>query len=141
MYDEIYDRDGYVTPEKLKNSYLGIDIQQNTLLSMYDKLVEQKRCLVGNTIRDTTLEKYLANRFTYKEDNIMRQEKITIADNDVFINSIDGNIWLSSYEIAILFDVFLAKISSNIRSILPDGYGLIKRIDYGIWEIDKLDIF
>jgi len=62
LYDEIYDRDGYVTPEKLRNSYLGIDIQQNTLLSMYDKLVEQKRCLVGNTIRDTTLEKYLATR-------------------------------------------------------------------------------
>ena len=54
LYDTIYDQYGYVTPEKLYNSYLGVDIQQNTLLSMYDKLVEQKRSLVGNTITDTT---------------------------------------------------------------------------------------
>ena len=48
----------------------------------------------------------------------MERGKITITENDVIINSIDENIWLSSYEIAKLFDVFLAKITSNIRSIL-----------------------
>ncbi|MCL2651665.1 MAG: protein-tyrosine kinase [Candidatus Azobacteroides sp.] len=47
----------------------------------------------------------------------MGHGKITITENNVIINYIDGNIWLSSYEIAKLFDVFLTKISSNIRSI------------------------
>jgi len=43
---------------------------------------------------------------------------IIITENNVIINSIDGNIWLSSWDIAKLFDVFLAKITNNIRSIL-----------------------
>jgi len=33
-YDLIYDRDGYVTPEKLRDTYLGIEIQRNTLISL-----------------------------------------------------------------------------------------------------------
>jgi len=52
-----------------------------------------------------------------KNKKIMK-DKITITENSVIINSTDEKIWLSSYEIAKLFDVFLAKILSNIRSIL-----------------------
>jgi len=61
-YDNLYDRDGYVTPEKLRDSYLGIEIQQYTLIMLYDKKVEQKRNLVGKVIRDTTLSKYTATK-------------------------------------------------------------------------------
>ena len=46
------------------------------------------------------------------------KSKITIEGNELIINSIDRNIWLSSWEIAKLFDVFLSKISCNIKSIL-----------------------
>lgn len=61
-YEKLYDRDGYVTPEKLRDSYLGIEIQQYTLIMLYDKKVEQKRNLVGKVIRDTTLSKYTATK-------------------------------------------------------------------------------
>lgn len=61
-YNNLYDRDGYVTPEKLRDSYLGIEIQQYTLIMLYDKKVEQKRNLVGKVIRDTTLSKYTATK-------------------------------------------------------------------------------
>lgn len=61
-YTVIYEKHGYVTPEKLRDAYLGIEIQRNTLISLYDLKVEQKTNLVGKTIRDTTLAKYLATR-------------------------------------------------------------------------------
>ena len=100
LYDTIYDRDSYVTPEKLRNSYLGIDIQQNTLLSMYDKLVEQKRCLVGNTIRDTTLEKYFATRrriseyilYQYNKKDIPLKEVnyLFVNNYEIYLKSVSG---------------------------------------------------
>ena len=61
-YDILFEKYGYVTPEKLRNSYLGVDIQQNTILSLFDLKVEQKKNLVGRTIRSTTLSKYSATR-------------------------------------------------------------------------------
>ena len=61
-YENLFNRDGYVTPEKLRDSYLGIEIQQYTLLMLYDKKVEQKSNLVGKVIRETTLFKYLATK-------------------------------------------------------------------------------
>jgi len=93
LYNIIYDRDGYVTPEKLRNSYLGIDIQQNTLLNMYDKLVEQKRCLVGNTIRDTTLEKYLATQRRISEYILFQYNK-----NDIPLKEVNY-LFVNNYEI------------------------------------------
>lgn len=92
-YDEIYEKCGYVTPDKLRDAYLGIDIQQNTLLSMYDKLVEQKRCLVGNTIRDTTLEKYLATRKRISDYLIYQYDK-----KDIPLREINYS-FISNYEI------------------------------------------
>ncbi len=81
-YDAVYDRDGYVSPEKLRDAYLGIDIQKHTLLSLYDTLVEQKRNLVDKTIRSTTLSKYLATKkriadfifHHYKKEDITLRE-------------------------------------------------------------------
>ena len=61
-YTVIFEKHGYVTPEKLRDAYLGLEIQRNTVLSLYDIKVEQKTNLVGKTIRATTLSKYLATR-------------------------------------------------------------------------------
>ena len=61
-YTIIFEKHGYVTPEKLRDAYLGIEIQRNTLLSLYNIKVEQKENLVGKTICNTTLAKYLATR-------------------------------------------------------------------------------
>jgi len=51
----------------------------------------------------------------------MERGNITITDNSVIINPVNGNIWLSDWEIANLFGVYQAKISSNIRAILKSG--------------------
>ncbi|GHV00788.1 hypothetical protein FACS1894159_07270 [Bacteroidia bacterium] len=51
----------------------------------------------------------------------MERGKITISENGVKITSANGNVWLSEWQIAELFGVFVSKVSSNIRSILKSG--------------------
>lgn len=97
-YHEIYERDGYVTPVKLRDAYLGLDIQKYTLLSMYDSLVEQKRNLVDKAIRSTTLSKYTATRkriedFLFhqysKKDMPLREVNYQfISDYEVYLKSV-----------------------------------------------------
>ena len=48
----------------------------------------------------------------------MKRGNITITENGVKITPVNGNVWLSEWQIAELFGVFVAKVSSNIRSIL-----------------------
>jgi hypothetical protein len=47
----------------------------------------------------------------------MERGKIIINENEVKITPENGNVWLSEWQIAELFGVFVAKVSSNIRSI------------------------
>jgi len=50
----------------------------------------------------------------------MKRNMIKIEDALVLISS-SGEIWMTQHEIAHLFDCFIAKISSNVRSILKTG--------------------
>jgi hypothetical protein len=51
----------------------------------------------------------------------MERGNISITETGVVINPINGEVWLSAWEIAALFGVYPAKVSSNIRSILKSG--------------------
>ena len=44
--------------------------------------------------------------------------ELKIINSKVIINPADGTVWLTQYQIADLFECFVAKVSSNIRSIL-----------------------
>jgi site-specific recombinase XerD len=99
-YNALFEKHGYVTPDKLRDTYLGIDIQQNTILSLFDLKVEQKRNLVGRTIRSTTLSKYLATknrisefiRHQYKKEDIPVKEVNYqfISDYEVYLKSVSN---------------------------------------------------
>jgi hypothetical protein len=51
----------------------------------------------------------------------MERGSISITENGVVINPINGEVWFSAWEIANLFGVYPAKVSCNIRSILKSG--------------------
>ncbi|GHS93263.1 hypothetical protein FACS1894174_00440 [Bacteroidia bacterium] len=48
----------------------------------------------------------------------MERGNITINETGVKIIPANGNVWLSEWQIAELFGVFVIKVSSNIKSIL-----------------------
>lgn len=97
-HDTIYEKYGYVTPEKLRDAYLGVEIQRNTLLSLYNIKVEQKENLVGKTIRSTTLSKYLATRkrvadfiqYQYKKEDLPVKEVDFqfVTDYEVYLRTV-----------------------------------------------------
>ncbi|GAB6012462.1 hypothetical protein [Viscerimonas tarda] len=45
----------------------------------------------------------------------MKRGGITISENGVNITAENGTVWMSEYEIARLFEVFVAKVSSNMK--------------------------
>ena len=49
----------------------------------------------------------------------MKKDKVTIGYNSSV--SVGGNVWMSQSEIARLFEVYIPKINSNIRSILKSN--------------------
>jgi hypothetical protein len=60
----------------------------------------------------------------------MKRGKITISESGVNITAENGTVWMSEYEIARLFEVFVAKVSSNIRSILKSDVLRVDEICY-----------
>ncbi|MDR2950318.1 MAG: site-specific integrase [Prevotella sp.] len=79
---------------------MGKEIRNNTVLSLYDIKVEQKRNLVGKTIRSTTLSKYLATKkrvgdfmeYKYqKGDMPIREVDFQfVTDYEVYLKSVCG---------------------------------------------------
>jgi site-specific recombinase XerD len=58
-YKKVLDRDAYVTAEKVKNSFLGIDLRSETLLQVFRRFIEEHKDMVKAGKRTkTTLEKY-----------------------------------------------------------------------------------
>jgi hypothetical protein len=51
----------------------------------------------------------------------MKRGEIAISESGVNIIPANGTVWLSEYEIACLFDVFMAKVTSNIKAIFKSG--------------------
>jgi site-specific recombinase XerD len=93
----ILEKDGYVTAEKLRDTYLGKEIRMNTVLSLYDIKVEQKRNLVGKTIRDTTLSKYLATRKRVGDFMVYKYKKEDMPIRDVDFQFVtDYEVYLKS---------------------------------------------
>jgi len=96
-YKAILEKDGYVTADKLKDTYLGKEIRKTTILSLYDVKVEQKRNLVGKTIRDTTLSKYLATRKRVGDFMVYKYKKEDMPIRDVDFQFVtDYEVYLKS---------------------------------------------
>ncbi|GHT03002.1 hypothetical protein FACS189440_04090 [Bacteroidia bacterium] len=60
----------------------------------------------------------------------MKRGKISICERRITIADENGEIWMSEHEIARLFEVFVAKVSSNIRSILKSDVLRVNEVCY-----------
>ena len=96
-YKAILEKDGYVTPNKLKDTYLGKEIRKTTVMSLYNVKVEQKRNLVGKTIRSTTLSKYLATTKRVADFMVHKYKKEDMPIRDVDFQFVtDYEVYLKS---------------------------------------------
>jgi site-specific recombinase XerD len=96
-YKAILEKEGYVTPDKLRDTYLGKEIRNNTVLSLYNIKIEQKRNLVGKTIRCTTLSKYLATQKRVGDFMVYKYQKVDMPIRDVDFQFVtDYEVYLKS---------------------------------------------
>jgi hypothetical protein len=91
-YQEVIQTDGFVTADKVKNTYLGLEVKQDTFLTLFAKHNQEFSRKVGyNRAKGTyskycTLYKHMENyiRQEYKRDDIFLKEL-----NLAFINGFE----------------------------------------------------
>jgi len=62
VYRELQERDNYVTADKIKNVFLGIDAKQQTLLELFDCHNSERKLLIGVSICDSGYRCYVRTR-------------------------------------------------------------------------------
>lgn len=80
MYRDIFEKDNYVTAEKLKNSYLGISTDNTMLLVLFRDLIKDIEALVSINKTKATLQKY---KVTYTRISEFMKFKYNISDINV----------------------------------------------------------
>lgn len=58
MYRDIFERDNFVSAEKLKNAYLGISTDNTMLLELFNQHNKDVESLLGINKTKATLQKY-----------------------------------------------------------------------------------
>ena len=99
IYHELQQRDNYVTSEKVKNDFLGISENHETLLSLFQKHNEDILKLVGISKSQTTYRKYEVTR-----KHLQKFMQIKYNFTDISLKEIK-NMFLCDFEIYLMTTV------------------------------------
>ena len=90
VYREIQEREHYVTAEKIKNAFLGLDQKRQSLLELFDYHNRERKSQVGITIGKSTYYGYLKAR-QYLAEFLLQEYNLTdIAVKEVTKSFIGG---------------------------------------------------
>jgi site-specific recombinase XerD len=85
IYRDLQEKENNVTAEKVRNIFLGIDIEHQYLLKLFDQHNEEKKVLVEkNSISESTYDKYRITR-DHLSEFLMKTYKLT----DISLKEID----------------------------------------------------
>ncbi|MDR0509802.1 MAG: phage integrase SAM-like domain-containing protein, partial [Rikenellaceae bacterium] len=62
IYRELQERDNYVTAEKIRNVFLGAEIKQQTLLTLFDRHNSERKLQIGVNICEVNYRYYTLTR-------------------------------------------------------------------------------
>ena len=117
VYHEMQERENYVTAEKIKNIFLGIEHKHQTLLELFDSHNKERELQVRVSICRATYKKYCVTR-QYVADFLMykyNRHDIPVKEvNKHFI--VDFEIWLST-----MFDFsrnYIVALLKNLHHII-----------------------
>jgi len=112
-YDEIMRRDGYVTAEKLRNAYQGLEFRYNSIMTVFEQFNEDyEKQVFGGLKSATTLRKYKA---VYKHLGEFLQMRFHVSD--LSLKEIKPS-FISDFEIFLSVDKKL-KHNSVCRYVKP----------------------
>ena len=152
-YNKFMSIDGHVTPERLRNIFLGLDEQEQTIISFFDKYNDQYKLKVGMTSTHKTYIRFLLTRerlaeFMKRRYNLsdMSIKEITVSFIDEFYLYIRNNTECNHNS--------TLKFLQRIRTILyfaknnglsfTDPFGSFRfrydKVNRGYLDQDELDI-
>jgi len=152
-YNKFMSIDGHVTPERLKNIFLGLEEQEQTIISFFDKYNDQYKLKVGTTSTHRTYTRYLLTRerlaeFMKKRYNLsdMPINEMTVSFVDEFYLYIRNNTECnhnSSLKFLQRFRTILYFAKNNGLSF-NDPFGSFRfrydKVNRGYLDQDELDI-
>jgi site-specific recombinase XerD len=96
IYRNMQENKNSVTAEKVKNTFLGVEIKRQNLLELFDQHNKDQKLLVGKTISASTYDKYRITR-SHLADFIKEQYSLP----DISLKQIDHR-FISDFEIFML---------------------------------------
>ena len=152
-YNKFMSIDGHVTPERLKNIFLGLEEQEQTIISFFDKYNDQYKLKVGTTSTHKTYTRYLLTRerlveFMKERYNLsdMLIKEMTVSFIDEFYLFIRNNTECnhnSSLKFLQRFRTILYFAKNNGLSF-NDPFGSFRfrydKVNRGYLDQDELDI-
>ncbi len=88
-YNKFMSIDGHVTPERLKNIFLGLEEQEQTIILYFDKYNDQYKLKVGTTSTRRTYTRYLLTRERLAEFMKQRYNLSDMPINEITVSFID----------------------------------------------------
>ena len=88
-YNKFMSIDGHVTPEQLRNIFLGHEEQKQTIISFFDKYNDQYKLKVGMTSTHKTYTRYLLTRERLVEFMKQRYNLSDISIKEIKVSFID----------------------------------------------------
>jgi site-specific recombinase XerD len=108
-YKKILERDSYVTAEKVKNAFLGIDLRSETLLQVFNQHNEDFKKMVDAGLRTQStfqkykdvyvhLEAFIKTRYNRKDMVLIELTQAFITDFELYLTTVPklahNTIWL-----------------------------------------------
>ena len=88
-YNKFMSIDGHVTPERLRNIFLGLEEQEQTIILYFDKYNDQYKLKVGMTSTHKTYTRYLLTRERLVEFMKQRYNLSDISIKEIKVSFID----------------------------------------------------
>jgi len=88
-YNKFMSIDGHVTPERLKNIFLGLEEQEQTIISFFDKYNDQYKLKVGTTSTHKTYTRYLLTRERLVEFMKLRYNLSNMPVKEITVSFVD----------------------------------------------------
>ena len=88
-YNKFMSIDGHVTPERLRNIFLGLEEQEQTIILYFDKYNDQYKLKVGTTSTHKTYTRYLLTRERLVEFMKQRYNLSDMPINEMTVSFID----------------------------------------------------
>ena len=93
IYRDLQVRDNYVTAEKIKNAFLGIETKQQTLFELFDEHNRERSEMVGINVSKSTCHKYYNTRKLVADFILYKYNLTDIPVKEInlqFINDFDA---------------------------------------------------